>query len=83
MRDVRAPRYRGCRAVEARRSVKMMGMGNDDAEQALRRRVVDQARASSALEGQRSSAQARADQEAWVRGEIDVDELLERVRRYE
>lgn len=58
-------------------------MSVDNEEQEARRGVVDQARASSALEGQQSSAQARADQEAWVRGEISIDELLERVRQYE
>lgn len=78
-----ALRYSRCHVTAQGRSVKMEGMSIDDTEQALRRGVVDQARASSALEGQRSTAEARADQEAWVRGEIDIDELLERVRRYE
>lgn len=74
--------YRGRRAATAAPAVMMGGVDGDEEERARRRLVVDQARASSALEGQRSSKQARADQEAWVRGEIDVDELLERVRRY-
>ena len=38
--------------------------------------AIDQARASSALEGQRSSDQAHADQDAYVRGEISIDELI-------
>ncbi len=60
----------------------MVTMGITEDEHARRRRVIDQARASSALEGQRSSDAAWADQDTYVRGEIDIDELLERVRRY-
>ena len=40
-----------------------------------RRRAIDDARASSVLEGDRSTDASRADQEAYVRGEIDIDEL--------
>ena len=40
-----------------------------------RRRAIDNARTSSALEGGRSTDASRADQEAYVRGEIDIDEL--------
>lgn len=45
-----------------------------------RRRAIDDARRSSELEGSRSSEATRADQDAYVRGEIDVDQLGERVR---
>lgn len=61
----------------------MVGMAIDEEERARRRRAVDQVRASSELEGQVSSPQAREDQEAYVRGEIDLDELGRRVRAYE
>ena len=49
-------------------------------EQARRRRAVDAARHSSEMEGARSDEPTRADQEAYVRGELTVDDLLERVR---
>jgi hypothetical protein len=45
-----------------------------------RRRAVEDARHSSELEGSRSTDATRADQGAYVRGEIDVDELGQRVR---
>ncbi|WP_176224777.1 antitoxin VbhA family protein [Rhodococcus sp. 1168] len=46
-----------------------------------RARAVDAARTSCALEGGRSTdATTRADQEAYVRGEIDIVELGCRVR---
>lgn len=83
MKQGRTSPHRRCRAAASRRSVKMGCMSIDDTEREARRGVVDQARASSTLEGQCSGDVARADQEAWVRGEIDIDELLERVRRYE
>lgn len=62
----------------------MAGMAVTDItpeEQARRRRAIDHARASSALEGQVSDEATRADQEAYVRGEIDVDELVARANR--
>lgn len=61
----------------------MMGIVEiSEEERARRRAVIDQARASSALEGQVSHAQAHADQEAYVRGEIDIEELLRRAQAY-
>lgn len=45
-----------------------------------RRRVVVEARRSSELEGARSTDATRADQDAFVLGEIDIDQLGERVR---
>lgn len=45
-----------------------------------RNRVVAEARRSSELEGARSTEATRADQDAYVRGEIDIDQLGERVR---
>lgn len=44
------------------------------------RGAIDAARISSALEGGRSTNATRADQEAYVRGEIDMGELGRRVR---
>jgi len=46
----------------------------------LRRKAIEDARRSSELEGSRSTAATRADQDAYVRGEIDVDQLGQRVR---
>lgn len=83
MTSAHTTHYSRCRVMGLGRSARMDAMSVDNEEQEARRGVVDQARASSALEGQQSSAQARADQEAWVRGEISIDELLERVRQYE
>lgn len=60
--------------------MRLMAISLRDSEQARRRRQVDQARASSALEGLRSDDDARHDQEAYTRGEIDVDELVARAR---
>ena len=54
----------------------------DEAERERRRGAVDAARASTALEGRTASDEAHADQEAYVRGDIEVDELLERVGRF-
>ncbi|RLV56348.1 hypothetical protein D9V41_06510 [Aeromicrobium phragmitis] len=49
-------------------------------EQGRRRRAVDDARRSSELEGSRSTDATRADQDAYVRGEIDINQLGKRVR---
>lgn len=46
-----------------------------------RRRVVDAARHSTAMEGGRCSDQALADQDAYVHGEITADELIARAGR--
>lgn len=51
------------------------------AERDRRRRAVDRARHSSEMEGGGSSQQAREAQEAYVRGEIDVDELVAQAQR--
>ena len=51
------------------------------AEAARRRRAVDKARHSSEMEGGRSSEAHRAAQEAYVRGEIEIDELIELATR--
>lgn len=45
-----------------------------------RRRVIEDARRSSELEGSRSTDATRVDQDAYVRGEIDVEQLGQRVR---
>ena len=50
-------------------------------ERARRRRAVDAARHSSEMEGARSDEPTRADQEAYVRGELTIAEALERIRR--
>lgn len=50
-------------------------------EQTRRRRAVDKARHSTEMEGSRSSDANREAQEAYVRGEIDVDELIELSQR--
>lgn len=47
---------------------------------ARRRRAIEDARRSSELEGSRSTDATRADQDAYVRGEIDIEKLGERVR---
>lgn len=49
-------------------------------ERARRQAIVDAARHSSELEGGRSSDHARADQDAYVEGLLELDELLRRVR---
>lgn len=46
-------------------------------EQDRRRHAVDNARHSTEMEGGRSSEDMRQAQEAYVRGEIDLDELIE------
>jgi hypothetical protein len=50
------------------------------AEQARRLEAVRQIRHSSELEGGRSSDEARDDQDAYVRGEISIDELIARTK---
>ena len=45
-----------------------------------RRQAIADARRTSELEGSRSTDETRADQDAYVRGEIDIEELGERVR---
>lgn len=45
-----------------------------------RRRAIEDARRSSELEGSRSTDATRVDQDAYVRGEIDVEQLGQRVR---
>ncbi len=45
-----------------------------------RKRAIDDARRSSELEGSRSTDATRADQDAYVRGEIDIEALGKRVR---
>ena len=44
-----------------------------------RRQVIDDARRTSELEGGRSTDATRADQDAYVRGEIDIHQLGERI----
>lgn len=51
-----------------------------DAERARRRRSVDLSRTSAALEGQRVTPATQRDQEDYVAGLIDLDELGSRVR---
>lgn len=55
-------------------------MSQAESQRLDRSRVVAEARRSSELEGSRSSEATRADQDAYVRGEIDIDQLGERVR---
>lgn len=55
----------------------MSTFATDSAER--RRRAIEDARRSSELEGSRSTDTTRADQDAYVRGEIDVDQLGQRV----
>lgn len=50
------------------------------AERARRAEAVRQIRHSSEMEGGRSSDEARADQDAYVRGEISIDELIARAK---
>ncbi|MFE3442183.1 antitoxin VbhA family protein [Nocardia sp. NPDC059180] len=47
---------------------------------ARRERAIQAARTTSELEGERSTEVTRADQDAYVRGEIDVAQLGARVR---
>ena len=57
-------------------------MAISDKERALRENDVRQARASTELEGGRTSDEARAIQDAYVRGEIDYEEFGRRTRAY-
>ena len=50
------------------------------AEQAERAETIRQIRHSTAMEGGQSSDEARADQDAYVRGEIAVEELVKRAK---
>lgn len=50
------------------------------AEMARRRQLVDEARHSIVMEGGQVTAATRADEEAYVGGHIDLDELGQRVR---
>jgi len=50
------------------------------AEQERRERAIRAARQTNQLEGTRSTDATRADQDAYVRGEIDVEQLGSRVR---
>ena len=52
----------------------------DDQELARRERAVTDARHTSELEGSHSTLATRADQDAYKRGEIEVDQLSQRVR---
>jgi hypothetical protein len=61
-------------------AARVEGMSQSEIERPDRRRVVAEARRSSELEGARSTDASRADQDAYVRGEIDIDQLGERVR---
>lgn len=55
-------------------------MSETASEPVDRSRAVAEARRSSELEGARSTEATRADQDAYVRGEIDIDQLGDRVR---
>lgn len=49
-------------------------------ERARRQSIVNAARHSSEMDGGHSSDEARADQDAYIAGELTLDELLARVR---
>jgi len=51
-----------------------------DAGLQRRSRAIEDARRSSELEGSRSTDATRIDQDAYVRGEIDIEQLGQRVR---
>jgi len=55
-------------------------MSVETAEIERRKRAVEDARRSSELEGSRSTEATRSDQDAYVRGEIDIEQLGKRVR---
>lgn len=55
-------------------------MGSAGVRVTDRERAIADARRSSELEGAPSTEATRADQDAYVRGEIDIDQLGERVR---
>jgi hypothetical protein len=50
------------------------------AERQARLRAVEEATQSSEMEGLQASPEYRADAEAYVEGEFDVDELVRRTR---
>lgn len=50
-------------------------------DRARRARTIRAARTTSELEGGRSTDVTRADQDAYVRGDIDIDQLGDRVLR--
>ena len=52
----------------------------DTADSARRERAIADASRSSELEGSQSTAATRDDQDAYVRGEIDIEQLGDRVR---
>lgn len=51
-------------------------------EQQRRAEAAREIRHSTELEGGRTSDEARADQDAYVRGEISIDELIARAKAY-
>lgn len=51
-------------------------------EQQRRAEAAREIRHSTELEGGRSSDEARADQDAYVRGEISIDELIARAKAH-
>lgn len=57
-----------------------MSIMTNASEVTRRQRVIAEVRRSTELEGGRSTDATRADQDAYVRGEIDVNELGDRVR---
>lgn len=52
----------------------------DMTDAAQRDRAIADARRSSELEGSHSTAATRADQDAYARGEIDIEQLGHRIR---
>lgn len=56
-------------------------MGITDDERAARRRAVDEARHSIEMEGGRTDDDFRSVEEAFVRGEIEIDDLVARALR--
>lgn len=52
------------------------------ADRERRREMVAEVRHSSAMEGARSTDDARTDQDAWVEGRITLDELIERLGQH-
>jgi antitoxin VbhA-like protein len=57
-----------------------MAERTSEREQDRRERAIRAARQTSLLEGSSSTEATRADQDAYVRGEIDVEQLGTRVR---
>lgn len=68
------------RSLYTRMRRDFMATDRKPAERARRARIIRAARTTSELEGARSTAATRADQDAYVRGEIDIAQLGERVR---